>query len=50
MNTVYGQASALLKQARGNYETLHDYIKEQIRGYELAQAYLTIRNSAATNE
>lgn len=43
INAVYGQASALLKRARGDYETLQAYIKEQIRGYELAQAYLRIR-------
>ncbi len=50
MNAVYGQASALLKRAREDYETLQSYIKEQIRGYELAQAYLSIREAGATNE
>lgn len=43
MNAVYGQASALLKKARGEYETLQHYLSEQIRGFELAQAYLTLR-------
>lgn len=41
--SIYGQASALLKQARGDYGILQEYITEQIRGYELAQAYLRIR-------
>jgi len=50
MNAVYGQASSLLKKAREDYETLQAYIKEQIRGYELAQAYLTLRNEADTHE
>lgn len=45
MNAVYGQASALLKRARGGYEELHEYLIEQIRGYELAQAYLTLRKN-----
>lgn len=43
MNAVYGQASALLKRARGGYPELQHYLNEQIRGYELAQAYLTLR-------
>lgn len=43
MNAVYGQASALLKKARGSYEYLQMYISEQIRGFELAQAYLTLK-------
>ena len=37
---IYGQASALLKVARGEYSILRTYIAGQIRGLELAQAYL----------
>lgn len=40
---IYGQASAFLKHARGNYDDLHEYIQSQIRGLELAQAYLAVR-------
>lgn len=41
--SVYGQASGFLKHARGDYETLADYIKTQIKGFQLAKAYLRVR-------
>lgn len=41
---VYGQASAFLKHAQGDYETLHSYIASQIKGLELANAFLTVRS------
>ncbi len=37
---VYGQASAFLRHARGEYEELRDFIAGQVRGLELARAYL----------
>ncbi|TXF90905.1 isopentenyl-diphosphate delta-isomerase [Neolewinella aurantiaca] len=37
---VYGQASAFLKYARDDYATLQAYVNAQIRGLELAKAYL----------
>jgi len=40
---IYGQASALLKHAQGEYRELEDYIKNQIRGLQLAEAYLQVR-------
>jgi isopentenyl-diphosphate delta-isomerase len=43
-NSVYGQASAFLKHARDDYETLYDYVKAQIEGLELCYAYLKVRN------
>jgi isopentenyl-diphosphate delta-isomerase len=43
INAIYGQASGFLKYAQGDYETLHQYVSEQIRGLELAEAYLHIK-------
>ncbi|MGB1217085.1 MAG: isopentenyl-diphosphate delta-isomerase, partial [Saprospiraceae bacterium] len=40
---IYGQASAFLKQAMGDYETLHHYVDAQIQGLELANAFLKIK-------
>ncbi len=37
---VYGQASALLRHARQDYSTLKKYISLQIRGLQIAKAYL----------
>ncbi len=41
--SVYGQASGFLKHARGEYEALHDYVEAQVRGLELAEAFLRVR-------
>jgi len=41
--SIYGQASALLKHAQGDYAELEYYIKNQIRGLQLAEAYLQVR-------
>jgi isopentenyl-diphosphate delta-isomerase len=41
--SVYGQASGFLKHARGEYEELHDYVQAQVRGLELANAFLKVR-------
>ncbi len=40
---VYGQASSFLKFAREDYSSLQQYIKNQIKGLEMAYAYLQIR-------
>jgi isopentenyl-diphosphate delta-isomerase len=40
---VYGQASAFLRYAREDYATLQRYVNTQIRGLELAEAYLRPR-------
>ncbi|MEO0734531.1 MAG: isopentenyl-diphosphate delta-isomerase, partial [Bacteroidota bacterium] len=40
---VYGQASAFLRHARGDYAELQRYVSLQIRGLELARAYLRPR-------
>ncbi len=40
---AYGQASGFLKYARADYETLHHYAEAQVRGLELAYAYLQVR-------
>ncbi len=41
--SIYGQASAFLKHARGDYDNLYEYIDAQIQGLTLANAYLTVR-------
>jgi isopentenyl-diphosphate Delta-isomerase len=43
MPAIYGQASGFLKYAQGDYADLETYIESQIRGLELAEAYLKIR-------
>lgn len=40
---VYGQASAFLKHARGDYEELYAHVKSQMEGLKIAYAYLKIR-------
>lgn len=42
-NAIYGQASGLLKHARNSYESLDNYVQDQIRGYALAGQFLKIR-------
>ena len=44
MPAIYGQASAFLKHARGDYETLQAFVEAQIAGLELAYAYLTVKH------
>ncbi|MCP3929380.1 MAG: type 2 isopentenyl-diphosphate Delta-isomerase [Bacteroidetes bacterium] len=43
LSCVYGQASAFLKHARGNYEELFKYVSAQVEGLELANAFLKVR-------
>lgn len=40
---VYGQASAFLRHARGEYADLRAYAAAQVRGLELAEAFLQVR-------
>jgi isopentenyl-diphosphate delta-isomerase len=40
---VYGQASAFLRYSREDYATLKRYVLTQVRGLELARAYLRPR-------
>ena len=42
MPSVYGQASMFLKFARESQESLDNYIKQQIRGLQLANTYLKV--------
>ncbi len=41
---IYGQASAFLKHAMSDYESLHEFVKGQVHGYRLAQTYLRIKS------
>ncbi len=41
--SVYGQASGFLKHARGSYEELREYAAAQVRGLELANAFLQVK-------
>lgn len=43
-NAIYGQASAFLKYARGDYETLEEYAHLQIEGLKLAKTYLRLKS------
>lgn len=40
---IYGQASAFLRHAQGEYDDLRAYVSAQVRGLELARAFLRIR-------
>ncbi len=40
---VYGQASGFLQHARGDYEALRRYVETQVRGLEIANAFLRIK-------
>jgi len=40
---VYGQASSFLKHARGDYSELKAYVETQVRGLEVAHAFLKVK-------
>lgn len=42
-STVYGQASGFLKHAQGDYAELRAFVQSQVRGLELAGAFLMLR-------
>jgi len=44
LTAIYGQASAFLKHARGDYEELAEYVRAQREGLELANAFLRPRS------
>ncbi len=44
MPAVYGMASGFLKYAMEDYQTLHNFVAGQIKGLEMAEAYLTIKD------
>ena len=41
--SIYGQASAFLKYAREDYDSLYKYVETQVRGLSLAKAFLKVR-------
>lgn len=43
LRAVYGQASGFLQHARGEYEALRTYVQAQLRGLELAYAFLKVK-------
>jgi isopentenyl-diphosphate delta-isomerase len=43
LTAVYGQASAFLRHARADYESLQSFIRHQVKGLQLASAYLTVK-------
>lgn len=42
-DSIYGQASAFLKQALGDYDTLRHYFIREMKGLAMAKAYLKAR-------
>ncbi|CAN5301875.1 type 2 isopentenyl-diphosphate Delta-isomerase [soil metagenome] len=44
-NSVYGQGSAFLKHARGTYGELQQYVQGQIKGLEMANAFLEVKDA-----
>jgi isopentenyl-diphosphate delta-isomerase len=40
---VYGQASELLRHARADYADLQAFVQAQVRGLELARAFLQVK-------
>lgn len=43
LNAVYGQASAMLKHAQGDYDTLVEFLTSQVEGLKIAYSYLRIK-------
>ena len=42
---IYGQASAFLKHAKEDYEQLQQYVSLQVKGLQLAKAFLRVKES-----
>jgi isopentenyl-diphosphate delta-isomerase len=40
---IYGMASGFLRHAQGDYDQLRDFVHAQVRGLEMAETYLSIR-------
>ena len=43
LSSVYGMASSFLKYAREDYAQLRDFVYSQVKGLEMAEAYLTLK-------
>jgi len=43
LSSIYGQASQFLKYARGDYETLRQYVDTQVRGLHLSKTFLSLK-------
>lgn len=43
LNSIYGQASAFLKQAMGSYEQLYKFVETQVAGLKMAVAFLKVK-------
>jgi len=50
LNAIYGQASAFLRHARGDYEALRRHVESQIQGLELAHAFLRPRTGTESRK
>jgi len=44
-NSIYGQGAAFLKHARGSYGELREFVEGQIKGLELANAFLEVKGA-----
>lgn len=42
-NSVYGQGSAFLRYAQGDYKSLQEFVKHQIEGLKVAETFLKVR-------
>ncbi len=42
-NAIYGQASAFLRHARGDYEKLRKFVEMQVKGLSIAKAFFRIK-------
>jgi len=45
LNSVYGMASTFLKHAREDYDQLRKFVEGQVKGLEMAETYLTIKET-----
>ncbi len=43
LSSIYGMASSFLKYAREDYAQLRDFVYSQVKGLEMAEAYLTLK-------
>lgn len=43
--SIFGQASGFLRHAKEGYDELHQYVRYQVNGLNLANSYLTIRKT-----
>jgi isopentenyl-diphosphate delta-isomerase len=44
MPAIYGQASSFLRHAREDYKILQEYVQYQVKGWQLAEAYLKLKD------